>query len=217
MNALALVNKLLVEKLRFGGSLATLATPSAYTKTVLYALNEIQSELVDDHDWNFLKATGVIALAAAQQYYSLASDFQRFVGKDPLYYDDDEGNIITLVNDDDFKNHTATNVTEGIPYIARRLGVDSSGDSRLELYGLADATSAGKIINYDYIKVPADLVQDTDTSPVPDMLLIQGAYMKLRAQNGDLTQDIITDYLAAKDKAERSDGARARRLPYREF
>jgi len=218
MNALQLVNKLIVEKLRFGGSLASLSSPAAYTKTVLWALNEIQRELADDIvDWNFLKTTGTLTLVADQQHYSLASNFNRFMGVMPFSYDDDDENILTLVSDDEFKNHVVSDITDGIPYVVRRLGVDASNIPRVELYGLADSTSAGKVINYDYIKNPAELALDADVSPVPDHILIMGAYMKLRAANGDLTQDVVDDYLAAKGKAGKSDGARARRLPYRDF
>lgn len=226
LTTLQIVNKLLVEKLRLGGELTTIASPTAQTKLILWSINEIQRELAEDpeKDWEFLKVTGAeITLVNAQAKYDLASDFGSFIGKMPLYYQIIDGStsdnpIITLVGDDAFKDHSVIDAEEGKPYLARFAGLSgSTGYQQIEFYYVPDSSAAGTIVYYDYKRQPADLAADATKSPVPDILLIAGAYMKIKESQGDLTSAIVSDYARARNGAMLTEGRRAMTIPYRDI
>ena len=228
LNALQLVNKVLVEKLGIGPDVTDVSSSSyPFSRVVLWALNEIQRELVEAYDWNFLKKKGSITLVADQDIYSLASDVNRITR---LYYTIDDGikpNVpkITLVGDAHFLEHQAVNVKatstksgSGRPYIARLFGVDASGNKQLQVYYKPSSSYAGTVIYYEYIREVPDLSQNTDTSPFPSHWLIEGAYMKLRERNGDLSPQVVQDYIAdIVAGVRRKGGQRKRFIAYRDF
>jgi hypothetical protein len=218
VNALQLVNTIISQKLRIGGQESDLINATPWGRTVLWAINEIRRELMDDYDWPAYKKTGEISLVADQDTYQLSTtDFYRLVeGDDPLYYDIYDGSTevqrIVLVDDATFKNHVAEGVDDGIPYIARLFGF-----KKVQFRYTPTAQTAGTKIYYDYIMETSDLANSADTCSIPDILLILGAAMKLKSQNGDLTQDVVDDYLAAKLKYKNRAGNRKRKLAYRDI
>lgn len=219
MTALQLVQKVLVEKLRLN-SVSTIAGASGYTLNVLWALNEIQRELLDDYNWKKLKKTGSITLANGTDLYDLASDIHRMLN---LYYQVDDGSDddipqITLVPDNRWIVHSAQDVTDGKPYIAREFGVSATNVPQIQVYYIPGSAQVGTKIYYDYIKQVSDLSANADLSPFDDHLLILGATLKLKDQNGNASGLDFDMYLAAKNKAMMRDGAnRGKKLAYRDI
>lgn len=229
MNALALVNKVIVEKLRLSDTVNTLANASATVLEVLWAINEVKRRMLDMYDLTQFKDEGTINLATDTTLYSLASDFLRFtkpkrIGPDlwayPVYYTKVQDgssavNNFTVVNDQEFRNHTALNVTEGLPYIGRLFGYDSSGNHQLEVYGNVTAAYNGTSLYYEYIKDIADISANDDILPLPDHLLINGAYLTIRVSNGDADEHDLVSYLSTEGSVMlNNESGRVRRLQY---
>jgi len=226
MTALQLVNKVIYEKLGLSDNVTTLANPTATVAKILWALNEIQRRLTDFHDFKKLRKQGTINLATGTTLYSLADDFARFIkGDDALYYTKvntgtDEIDKITVVNDEDFKNHNASEtITEGKPYVARLFGMDdATGNSQIEVYGEPTADYDGIALYYEYIRYKPDLAANDDLSPFSDHLMIEGAYLQIRVSDGDADQQDLTDFLtSAANAAFNNDSGRKRTLKYRDF
>lgn len=226
MNALALVNKLSIEKLGLTDEIAALATPNAEVKKFLWALNEVQRSLYDSFDFVKLKKQGTITLATDTTVYDLATDFVRFIrDKDPLYYTKvstgaTEIAKFTLVNDGDFKNHRIdTGVEEGRPYIGRLFGSKAiTNVSQIEVHGNVTATYDSTVLYYEYIRALADLAADADTSPFSDHILINGGYLRLSVKNGDASPADFADFINASIRTMNNDSAgRIRKLKYRDW
>ncbi len=224
MNALQLVNKVLREKLGLGDELGTLAGAVGFPLVILWAINEIQRELVDVYDWTRLKKAGTITLVNGTSLYSLASDCQRVIkDKDnhAFYYQINSGIStsaaqITLVDDSIWKDHVALDTTTGKPYLAREFGVDASGYRQVQFYYAPDTATAGTIVYYDYIRRVTDLTNNTDISLFDDHWLIEGAYLKLQVRNGLSSDMDVTDYINSIVRATMQDSARLRKLQYRD-
>ena len=197
MDALALCNKVIVEKLRFS-TISTIVGATGLAKQVLWAINEIQRELAGAYDWNDLKKKTSITLATGTDLYSLASDLARIIPEP--YYQLDDGTVddvakFVIVNDEYFLNHSAVDVTAGKPYIGREFGRDSSNIKQLQVYSIPTAAHNGTLLYYDYIKKLTDLSANADVSPFEDNWLIEGAYMKIKESQGRLKPENISDYI----------------------
>ena len=219
MNALELVNKVAVEKLETSDAISALATPNAEVKKILWALNETQRSLYDAFDYVKLKKQGTITLATDTTVYDLAVDFARFVkGEDPAYYTKVKTGAVTiakftLANDEDFKNHTTIDVTDGKPYIGRLFGSKAvTNVSQIEVYGVPTVTYNGVLLYYEYIRALADLAADADTSPFSDHILINGGYLRRSVANGDASPADFTDFISASVRAMLNDSSGRNRI-----
>lgn len=224
MTALQLVNKVAVEKLGLSDAITALANPDETVAKILWALNETQRGLSDLYDYNKLKAQGEITLVTDTTSYALADDFIRFLkGDDALYYTKvstgaTEIAKVSVENDEKFKNHIPSDVTEGKPYIARLFGANNSGYSLLEVYGTPTTTYNGTKLYYEYIKTPADLAADDDVSVFSDHLLIQGASLLLMIDQGDASQADFVNFLGSQSLSiDNDDSGRKKKAKYKDI
>lgn len=223
MNALQIVNKVLVEKLGLA-SATTLVGAVSQTAIVLWAVNEVQRMLAKEYDWNRLKKQASITLVTAQDYYSLtgasaANDVDRLLN---LYYARDFSISsgypkINLVGDEQWLTDYAVNVTEGLPYMAREFGLNATTNlPQLQLYYIPTATYNGKLIYYDYIRTVTDLSADADTTPFADEWLIEGAHMKIQNRKGTLSDEEVQSFVNSIVTGIKNNTKRKRILPYRD-
>jgi len=218
MTALQLVNRILMEKLRFD-TVTTLAGAAGITSLVLWSINEIQRRLFDAADWKRLKKQSHITLVANQELYSLASDVHRLLR---IYYQIDDGLSdsvpkITLVGDDAWVEHKAVDTVTGRPYIAREFGLDSNNFKQLQVYYSPNSANAGAKVYYEYIRAVADLVNDNDRSPFDDHWLIDGGSMMIKSSQGDLSAQDISSFIDSIVKGLYREGKRVRFMTYRDY
>jgi len=197
--ALQLVNRVLLQKLRVD-TVTTLTGATGFPVAVLGALNEVQDELADLFDFPILKKSAAIMLASGVVAYDMATDILR-----PLRFywptGDNEERRITLASDELFLNHDVYDTDAGYPYIVRMFGSnDTTGVPQCELKGAPDDTTDGLYINYEYIKKPADLTDDSDICIFPDLVMVQGAYMKIKVQNGDIAPEDVQEFIQTQGR-----------------
>lgn len=197
--ALALTNRVLLQKLRVD-PITTLTGAAGFPVAVLGALNEVQDELADLYDWPVLKKAGSITLADGVTSYDLATDILR-----PLRFywpaGDNENRKIELVSDEVFLNHDAYDTDTGFPYVVRMFGSDdTTGAHQCELKGAPDASTSGLSISYEYVKAPSVLSADASICLFPDLVMVQGAYMKIKVQNGDIAPEDVTEFLQTEGR-----------------
>lgn len=215
--AIQLVNRVLLQKLRVD-PVTTLTGATGFPISVLGALNEVQDELADLYDWPVLKKLGSFMLSAGVTSYDLSSDFLR-----PLRFYWPDGNNanrkIELVGDEVFLNHEAYDTDTGFPYIVRMFGSnDATGAHQVEVKGAPDAITDGLYINYEYIKLPAPLTADASICLFPDLVMVQGAYMKIKVQNGDIAGEDVTEFLQTEvRKIIGSQRSTQRKIPLGEY
>jgi len=213
MNALQIVNAVLV-KLR-QGEVAALTALDAYGKDVLRALNDVQNELYQEKNWTFLKKTQQITLATGTQSYAVDTDFGRKIlvyRNDPSYYELDH------VSDKEWVEETYGRTDQGTPYIYRFFGRDTSGKPLIWLFYVPDASYNNKKLYVDYLIKLAPLAADADTSPFDDEILIQGAFCKIKSNDGDLAPKDAQDYERARAAYIAADARqRKRTVRYRDF
>lgn len=222
MNALQIVNKVLVEKMGLA-SATTLVGAVSQTAIALWAVNEIQRMLAKEYDWNRLKKKAYITLATSTEFYALTgesatNDVDRVLN---FYYDRDYSissgyPIINYLGDDRFLNDFAVNVTEGLPYMIRDFGRNASNLPRVQVYYIPTATYNGTLVYYDYIRSVADLAANADTTPFDDEWLIQGAHMKIQNRNGTLSDEEMQSFLNSIITGIKNNTKRRRTLPYRD-
>lgn len=223
MNALQIVNKVLVEKLGLA-SATTLVGAVSQTAIALWAVNEIQRMLAKEYDWNRLKKKAYITLATSTEFYALtgesaANDVDRLLN---IYYARDFSissgyPVITLVGDEQWLNDYALNVTEGLPYMVREFGRDSNNLPRVQVYYIPTATYNGTLIYYDYIRSVTDLSANADTSPFDDEWLIEGAHLKIQNRNGTLSDEEVQSFVNSILTGIKNNTKRKRVLSYRDI
>jgi len=213
MNALQLVNAVLV-KLR-QSEVAGLASLDAYGKDVLQTLNDVQNELYQQKNWSFLKETQEIILATGTQNYPMETDFGRKIlvyRNDPSYYELDH------LSDDEWIEETYGRADQGTPYIYRFFGRDASGKPLIWLFYVPDASFNNKKLYLDYMTKLTPLAADAETSPFDEGILIQGAFCKIKTNDGDLAPKDAQDYERARASYIAADARQRRRtVKYRDF
>jgi len=213
MNALQLVNAVLV-KLR-QSEVVGLASLDAYGKDVLQALNDVQNELYQEKKWAFLKKKQEITQATGTQSYPMETDFGRKIlvyRNDPSYYELDH------VSDDEWIEETYGRADQGTPYIYRFFGLDASKKLLLWLFYAPDASFNGKKLYVDYMTKITPLAADAETSPFDEGILIQGAFCKIKTNDGDLSPRDLQDYERARAGYIAADARQRRRtVKYRDF
>jgi hypothetical protein len=213
MNALQLVNGVLV-KLR-QSEVAGLASLDAYGKDVLQALNDVQNELYQEKNWTFLKKKQEISQVAGTQSYPMDTDFGRKIlvyRNDPSYYELDH------VSDEDWIQETYGRTDQGAPYIYRFFGRDGSGKPLIWLFYVPDASFNGKKLYIDYLMKLTPLAADAEISPFDEGILIQGAFCKIKTNDGDLSPRDLQDYERARAGYIAADARqRKRTVKYRDF
>ena len=128
------------------------------------AIQDELSTLVADKFIDYEKATDTITLSSGTRTYSLASDFIRFFGTNPSFYDSTNNTRIyeyiggeDLLRDQDYQYKT----TQGNPWAWYW---DSTTSKKVAFYSVPDSTFDTRSLSYDYEKSVA-VTLSTDTLP----------------------------------------------------
>lgn len=126
------------------------------------AIQDELSSLVADKFIDYEKATATISLVTGTRTYALASDFMRFYGSNPSFYDGTDNVRIyeytggeDHLRDVDYQYKT----TQGSPWAWYW---DSTTSKSVALYSVPQSTYNGRSLSYDYEKsVSVTLAADT--------------------------------------------------------
>jgi len=178
MTYLELVNDVLVRMRE-----TTVATVSETTYSALIGkfVNDAKRQIEDAYTWNCLSQTVIITTTGGTHSYALTGVGQKFRVIDAL---NTTSNVV--MGDVPFTsmNRKLNFVTpvQGIPSEYCFNGVDSSGDTKLDLYPIPDGTYT---ILFDVIVPQAALTSDSTTVKVFDYLVTQSAYARALVERGE--------------------------------
>jgi hypothetical protein len=175
---LELVNDVLV---RLRENEVTSVNDTSYSKLISKFVNDAKRQVEDAYNWNALSETLTVSTTANLFNYVLTNAGIRF-------------RVFDVLNDSSnwFLNNAATqemdalflvNTPEyGSPRYYNFNGVDSNGDTQVDLYPIPDANY---IVNFNVIKPQAQLSLNSDQIKVPDEPVIFLAYAKALAERGE--------------------------------
>jgi hypothetical protein len=175
---LELVNDVLV---RLRENEVTSVNDTSYSKLISKFINDAKRQVEDAYNWNALSETITVSTTANLFNYVLTDAGIRF-------------RVFDVLNDSSnwFLNNAATqemdalflvNTPEyGSPRYYNFNGVDSNGDTQVDLYPIPDANY---IVNFNVIKPQAQLSLNSDQIKVPDEPVIFLAYAKALAERGE--------------------------------
>ncbi len=209
MTYLQLVNKVLV-KLRESQSV-TLAE-STYISLIADFVNEAKTDVENAWDWTMLRTALTINCVPGTSTYSMtnARTSWRFLKKGNYGYNTTVKSPLTMITHDYYDSLTKLiTPPSAAPSYFRINGVDSSGDSKIDVYPTPDATDA---LAFTLVVPQAELSGVTDVIKVPWLPVVLGAYalaIEERGEDGGTVsnkQDI--KYRLALDDAISQDAAR---------
>ena len=175
---LDLVNNVLT---RLREPTVTSVQDTTYSKLIGVYVNDAKREVEDAYDWNSLTTTLTATTTDSVFNYILTGSGTRF-------------RVIDVLNDtNDFQMKYASTVWmdrqfllvdsgKGSPAYYNFNGVDSNGDTQVDLYPIPDAAYT---IRFNLIVPQTDLVNDTDRILVVPHLVSMLAYAKAIAERGE--------------------------------
>lgn len=177
-NYLQLVNSVLT-RLR-EPEVATVAA-SQYSKMIGQFVNDSKRQVEDAYNWNALTETLSADTTADIFNYVLEGSGQRFRIIDVL--NDTTNNFLELVPTSWMnKQFLLTTAQRGSPMYYNFNGVDSNGDTQVDLYPIPDGLYN---IRFNIIKPQVELVNNTDLILVPHEPVIFLAYARALAERGE--------------------------------
>ena len=154
---------------------------NSYSKMLGVFVNDAKREVEDSHEWNALANTLTATTTDSVFNYVLTGSGQRF-------------RVIDILNDsNNFQLNYAPTVWmdkqfllvesgKGVPAYYNFNGVDSNGDTQVDLYPIPDGTYT---IRFNLIIPQVDLSEDSDRVWVPHHLVSMLAYAKAIAERGE--------------------------------
>lgn len=177
-NYLQLVNSVLT-RLR-EPEVATVAA-SQYSKMIGQFVNDSKRQVEDAYNWNALTETLSADTTADVFNYVLQGSGQRFRVIDVL--NDTTNNFLELVPTSWMnKQFLLTTAQKGSPMYYNFNGVDSNGDTQVDLYPIPNGLYN---IRFNIIKPQVELVANTDLILVPHEPVIFLAYARALAERGE--------------------------------
>ena len=175
---LQLVNNVLV-RLRENEVSSVSDTP--YSSLIGVLVNDAKREVENATMWQALNQTIVVPTVAGQRNYSITGSGQRFRVHQVL--NDTQDNTVRQVDANwmDRQYYLGT-VQDSAPCYYNFNGVDSSGDTKVDVFPRPDAVYS---LRFDLNIPQADLSANSDTVTVPAYLIQLLAYAKAIAERGE--------------------------------
>lgn len=200
MTYLELINDVLI-RLRE----TTVATNNSTTYSTLIGkfVNDAKRQVEDAFSWNVLGQNITLTTVANTYSYSLTGAGQKFQVMDAINTTSNVGmQNISFVQMNRFQNLVP--VATGIPEYYAFDGVDSNGDTKVNLYARPDNVYT---IIFSLTIPQATLSSDATSILVPDFLVAQNAYARALVERGEdgglssseayqLYKSMLSDYIA---------------------
>ena len=174
----------------------TTVNANTYSKMVSDFINDAKNFVQNAWDWSQLRSTLTITTAADDYTYSLTGS-------------QDYGKILHLINDTSnltmeyrpqswFDEQYLINTpASGAPEYYTFNGVDSNGDSQIDVYPKPDGVYN---LRFDVVKRQADLTSDSTNLLVPEKPVIHLAVALLARERGETGGTSTAEYFAIADK-----------------
>lgn len=152
-----------------------------YSKLIGEYVNSVKKEVEAAWNWNALSTTLTANTVASTFNYTLTGSGSRFRVMDVI---NDTQNYmlqprsVTWMN----KRFLTTDATQGSPYFYSFNGVDSNGDSQVDVYPVPDGVY---VIRFNVTIPQDDLVNNTDRLQVPSEPVVQGALARAISERGE--------------------------------
>ena len=178
MTYLELVNDVLI---RLRESTVSTVGETTYSSLIGKFVNDAKRQIEDTYTWNCLSQTVTISTTAGTHSYSLTGVGQKFRVMDAL---NTTSNVV--MGDVPFTsmNRKLNFVTpvQGIPSEYCFNGVDSSNDTKIDVYPIPDGVYT---LLFDVVVPQAALSSDSTTVKVLDYLVTQSAYARALIERGE--------------------------------
>jgi hypothetical protein len=176
---LELVNETMI---RLREAEVTAVTDNAYSKLIGKYINDAKRQVEDSYNWNALSETLTVVTSATLFNYVLTGIGQRFRVLDVINQEDNRFlfNETTGKMNDLFLNYTP--VVTGPPDRYNFNGVDSNGDTQVDLYPIPDGVYN---IFFNVIKPQAPLSVNADQLKIPSEPVVFLAYSKALLERGE--------------------------------
>jgi hypothetical protein len=177
---LELVNETLV---RLREPEVTAVTDNAYSKLIGKYINDAKRQVEDSYNWNALSETLTVTTSNDLFNYVLTGIGQRFRVLDVINQEDNKFmfNETTGKMNDLFLNSSGT-VLKGPPDRYNFNGVDSNGDTQVDVYPIPDGAYS---LFFNVIKPQAPLTVNADQLKIPSEPVIFLAYSKALLERGE--------------------------------
>lgn len=175
---LQLVNNVLI-RLRENEVSSVGDTP--YSSLIGVFVNDAKREVEDATNWQALNQTIIISTVSSVRNYTLTGSGQRFKTNQVLNDTEDVEVRQVAGNWIDRQYYLAT-VQNAAPIYYNYNGVDSSGDTQVDLWPQPDAVYS---VRFDLNIPQVDLSNNSDTVKVPPHLIQLLAYAKAVAERGE--------------------------------
>jgi hypothetical protein len=159
----------------------TSVTDTDYSTLVGIWVNDAKREIEDAHDWNALNSTIVVTTVANTRNYTLTGSGQRFTTSDVLN-DTDDFQMRPANRDWINRMYYLGTTTPASPTYYAYNGVDSSGDTKVDVYPKPDGVYS---LRFELTIPTVDLVNDSDSVLIPSHLPSLLAYSKAIAERGE--------------------------------
>ena len=154
---------------------------SDYSKLIGEYVNSVKKEVESAWNWNALSTTLTATTTAGVFNYTLVGSGSRFRVSDVI---NDTQNYmlqprsVLWMN----KRFLTTDATQGAPYFYSFNGVDSNGDSQVDVYPVPDGVYS---VRFNVTIPQDDLVSNTDALQIPSEPVIQGALARAISERGE--------------------------------
>ena len=169
---------------------------STYSKMVGDFVNDAKRLCEDSWDWSGLRRTLIVNTVDGTFQYSLVGSMNR-------------GKVLDVVNNDEdyfleyqtahwFNNQfLANNPVDGAPYVYSYNGVDSNGDTLIDLYPIPDKAYA---VNFNMVLPQEDLGDDNTRLLIPAQPVIHLAVALLARERGETGGTSTAEYFGIADR-----------------
>jgi hypothetical protein len=156
-------------------------TDNTYSKMIGEFINDAKRQCEDAYNWNALSDTLTASTTASIFNYVLVGSGQRFRLLDVI--DDTSNNILELASTARMnKLFLIETAQQGAPQYYNFNGVDSNGDTQVDLYPIPNAVYN---LRFNIIKPQVPLSANTDTLLIPSEPVIFNAVARAIAERGE--------------------------------
>lgn len=175
---LDLVNNVLI---RLRETTVSSVGDTPYSSLIGVLVNDAKREIEDAYQWSALESTIVLPTVAGQREYTLTGSGRRFRVADVLNNTED---IFMQQADGTWINrqYYLADVQNAAPIYYNFVGLDSNGDTSVELWPQPDAVYS---LRFNLYIPQADLSNNADTVKVPHHLVQMLAYANAVAERGE--------------------------------
>lgn len=175
---LDLVNNVLI---RLRETTVSSVGDTPYSSLIGVLVNDAKREIEDAYQWSALESTIVLPTVAGQREYTLTGSGRRFRVADVLNNTED---IFMQQADGTWINrqYYLADVQNAAPIYYNFVGLDSNGDTSVELWPQPDAVYS---LRFNLYIPQADLVNNADTVKIPPHLVQMLAYANAVAERGE--------------------------------